>query len=63
MNNILKRVLVIAITLVILIAVFWFLLPWFGVDEMFRGNYWMITLGGSLVLSYFLSGLLSKLIG
>lgn len=56
-----KRILILIITLVIIVAVFWFLLPMFGIAQRFGGNYWIFTLIGSLVLSYIVSGALSKL--
>jgi len=58
-----KKILIFVITLVIIIAVFWFVLPMLGIAQKFGGNYWIITIVGSLVLSYLVSGALSKWFG
>ena len=60
MGRTVKRILIFVITLVIIIAVFWFLLPMLGIADKFGGNYWIVSIVGSLVLSYFVSGALSR---
>jgi len=62
MNSTGKRILVIVITLIVLIAIFWYVLPMLGVADKVGSNYWAFSLVGSFILSYFISGLLYKVI-
>ena len=56
-----KTALVFAGTIVILIVIFWVVLPMLGVDEMIGSSYFIVTIVGSLILSYGISHLLNKL--
>ncbi len=40
-----------AIIIAVIIGVFVFLLPMLGVPQMVGSSYWMVSLGGSLVIS------------
>ena len=56
-----KTGIIIAIILVVIIGVFWFLLPLFGVPEMVGDSYWMVSLGGSLAISLGLGFVIRKI--
>ena len=63
MNSTVKQILIMVITLVILISIFWFVLPMLGVADMVGGpGYFIISIVGSLVLSILLSRWLSSII-
>ncbi len=63
MNSTVKQILIMVITLVILISIFWFVLPMLGVADMVGGpGYFIISIVGSLALSILISRWLSSII-
>lgn len=63
MNPTLRWILVMVVTFVILIVIFWVLIPLTGFPDMVGSNtYFGISLIGSFILSYFLSRWLGKVI-
>ncbi len=57
-----RRVLILALTFAVIIAIFWFVLPATGVAAVFGRSYFMVSLVGSLVISIIVSRALSRLI-
>jgi hypothetical protein len=58
-----KTAIVFIITIVVIIAVFWFIIPTFtNIPESIGGNYFIFSLVGSFVLSMVVSGMLNKLL-
>ncbi len=62
MKDFARQALIFGITLVILIGVFWFVLPMLGLNEIFGPAYTVFVLAGSLGLSILISRLLSRVI-
>jgi hypothetical protein len=63
MNDTVRQILIMVITLVILLAIFWFVLPMLGVADMVGGpGYFILSIVGSLALSLLLSRWLSSII-
>ena len=62
MHRFLRMLIILVITLVVIISIFWFVLPMTDIPEQVGSSYWILTLIGSLVISYFVSWGLGKLI-
>lgn len=62
MKRAIKTGIVFVITIVVIIAVFWFVLPMFGVAAYFGNSYFVVSIIGSIVLSIVVSGMLNKLL-
>ncbi|MDG6226103.1 MAG: hypothetical protein QCI82_11405 [Candidatus Thermoplasmatota archaeon] len=62
MDRTLKQVIIIVITLVVFIAVFWFALPMLGLREMLGGAYIVVAIVGGIILSLIISRVLNKVI-
>ena len=62
MNRFLRMAIIMVITLAVIISVFWFILPMTDIPEQVGSSYWILTLIGSLVISYFVSWGLGRLI-
>ena len=63
MNDTVRQILIMVITLGILFAIFWFVLPMSGVADMVGGpGYFVLSIVGSLALSFLLSRWLSRII-
>lgn len=46
--------------LIVVILIFWVVLPMLGVAAFFGGNYWIVSFIGCLVVSYVVSHLLNR---
>ena len=62
MNNTLRSILIMVITIVILLGIFLFVIPLTGIPERLGSMYWIATILGSIVISYGVSWLLGKII-
>lgn len=59
MKRFFRHAVIMVITFIVIIAIFWFILPMTGLADMFGTTYIFVALIGSLVISYFVSWLLS----
>jgi hypothetical protein len=62
MNRFLRTVIIMVITFIVIISLFWFVLPMTDIPDQIGSAYFIVALLGSLVISYFVSWGLSKLI-
>ncbi|MGA1821088.1 MAG: hypothetical protein ACMUIG_01015 [Thermoplasmatota archaeon] len=62
MNNTLRSILIMVITIVILLGIFLFVVPLTGLPEQLGSMYWIATILGSIAISYGVSWLLGKII-
>ena len=61
MKRFLRTVAVMVITFIVIIAIFWFILPQTGLADSLGNAYIFVALIGSLVISYFVSWGLNKM--
>lgn len=62
MKRIIRTIIVMAITLIVIIAIFWFILPQTGLADEIGSAYYVVALVGSLVISYFVSMGVNKIL-
>ena len=62
MKRFLRTVIVMVITFLVIIALFWFILPRTGIAESIGSAYFVVALVGSLIISYSVSWGLNKLL-
>ena len=60
MKGILRTIAVMVITFIVIIAIFWFIIPQTGIADSLGSSYIFVALVGSLVISYFVSWILNK---
>ncbi len=62
MKRAVKSGIVFVITLVILIVIFWIVLPLLGIDDIFGQAYFVVAIIGSFLLSTVISRFVAKLL-
>ena len=55
MKPIIRTIIVMAVTLAIIISIFWFILPQTGLPEKIGSAYFIVSLLGPIVISYLVS--------
>lgn len=62
MKRFLRTIIVMSITFLVIIVLFWFILPMTGFAETVGSAYFLVALVGSLIVSYMVSWGLNKLL-
>ena len=62
MNRFLRMAIIMVITFAVIISIFWFILPLTDIPEQIGSAYFIVALLGSLVISYFVSWGLGRIL-